>query len=113
MWAEALTIARRSVEPGGRAHGPEGLEDDRQGSSATREAVRAALTTAEDHIALARTVGADPVEAESLLAEARRAAEREDYPAARGLAKRARVRASERRRQGIQTGMDLQDTQIE
>ena len=113
MRAEALTIARRSAEPGGRAQGPEGLEDDRQGSSATREAVRAALTTAEDHIALARTVGADPVEAESLLAEARRAAEREDYPAAWDFAKRAERLGMQGQQQQIQKAIHLRDTQIE
>ncbi|MGQ0797810.1 MAG: hypothetical protein ACT4OI_08130 [Methanobacteriota archaeon] len=114
MRDEGPSIARRFGEPGTRrADTSEGPEDDRGGPSATREAVLAALTTASDHCALARTVGADPVEAESLLAEARRAAELEDFPAAWDLAKRAERLAMRGQQEQIQKAIRLRDAQIE
>jgi hypothetical protein len=78
-----------------------------------RGALRDALAAAEDHIALARTVGANPVDAESALADARAAVARDDLVEAWDHTKRAERLAMQGQERQIQKAMRLRDSQTE
>ena len=75
--------------------------------------LRDALTAAEDHISLARMVGADPSEAQKVLEEARDAMDRLAYAAAGDLAKRAERMAMQDQLAQIRRAMQLRDSQLD
>ncbi len=74
--------------------------------------VKAVLSSVEDHIALARTVGANADEAESYLAQARLVADKDEYVRAWELAKRAERLAMQGQQRQIEKALELRETQM-
>src|SRR3990172_10558165 len=79
----------------------------------TPREIEAALSAAQDHIDLARTVGANPYEAEAVLARARACAARDELAEAFDVAKEAERLAKQGQQDQIRKAMHLRDSQIE
>ncbi|HKZ88960.1 MAG TPA: hypothetical protein VJ300_01750 [Thermoplasmata archaeon] len=79
----------------------------------TPREIEAALSAAQDHIDLARTVGANPYEAETVLARARACAARDELAEAFDVAKEAERLAMQGQQDQIRKAMHLRDSQIE
>lgn len=112
---EAWNLAAEALEKGEVAEGTARLERASQLATEARarkvREIEDFLSAVEDHIALARTVGADPADAERHLGDARAAYEGREYARASELATRAERLAMLGQLGQIQKAMELREAQ--
>lgn len=112
-WTQAADLLDRGDLRGAKEHLARASQLATEARERRVREIGEALSAVEDHIALARNVGADPSEAEAILGEAKAAAASREYGLAGELVKRAERLAMEGQQRQIRKAMELRQAQME